>query len=94
MPYIATFRRELLDKGDSPVGVGELTYVITTRLVEYLEDVIEDQGGYRFEDLAVVVAALECSKMEMYRRVAEIYEDRKIALNGDVYDSLLTPDAS
>jgi len=28
---------------------------------------------------------LECSKMELYRRIAAPYEDDKSRLNGDVY---------
>lgn len=32
-----------------------------------------------------VLGALECCKLEFYRRVAVPYEDRKITLNGDCY---------
>jgi len=39
------------------------------------------------------IGALECAKLELYRRVAAPYEDTKIAENGDVYDpELLTED--
>jgi len=32
-----------------------------------------------------IIGALECAKLELYRRVAAPYEDDKIAENGDVY---------
>lgn len=38
--------------------------------------------GHRYADIQ---GALECCKLEFYRRVAVPYEDRKIKLNGDVY---------
>jgi hypothetical protein len=32
-----------------------------------------------------VVGVLECAKLEIYRRIAAPYEDKKIVENGDVY---------
>lgn len=40
---------------------------------------------YRTRQLRDAVGALECCKLEFYRRVAVPYEDRKIKSNGDVY---------
>lgn len=33
-----------------------------------------------------MVGALECAKLELYRRIAIPYEEQKIQENGDVYD--------
>jgi hypothetical protein len=32
-----------------------------------------------------MIGALECAKLELYRRLASPYEDLKIADNGDIY---------
>jgi hypothetical protein len=80
MPYIPHDRRgsALLD---SPAfaSVGDLNYIITHTLVRYLGR----NPGYASINEAIGV--LECAKLELYRRVAAPYEDRKCAENGDVY---------
>lgn len=94
MPYIPPGRREELRhtlRSQSPVNVGELTYCITDFLVNYLLDKAEDNGVYRYNDLADCLAALDGSGKELYRRVIAPYEDTKIKLNGDVYQDLLDP---
>lgn len=79
MPYIDPFSRTLIDDGHPPEDVGQLTYAITRLCRHYLSF---KQG--RFRDLADVVAALECAKLEFYRRTTAPYEDRKLAENGDL----------
>lgn len=90
MPYIPIERRRELDAerdsnpyatGDRPKTAGELNYVLTETIIGYLEDGLET--GYR--EINEVVGVLECCKLELYRRVAVPYEDRKIVENGDVY---------
>ena len=36
-----------------------------------------------------VIGALECAKLELYRRIAAPYEDTKIQENGEVYTKLV-----
>ena len=83
MPYVTQEDRERLDAGENPRGPGELNYVITKILDEYLSG----RGGIRYAHLNEVVGVLECAKLELYRRLAAPYEDRKIVENGDVYAS-------
>jgi hypothetical protein len=83
MPYVDAEARGRLDGGGKPQTPGELNYVITRIVDEYLVQ----KGGVRYACLNEVVGALECAKLELYRRVAAPYEDKKIVESGDVYRS-------
>jgi hypothetical protein len=41
-------------------------------------------GGPTYTKIAIATGVLENIKQEFYRRVASIYEDKKIAENGDI----------
>lgn len=58
---------------------GNLNYAIT-KLIDSLYDL-------RYSEINEAVGALECAKLELYRRVAGPYEDLKAIENGDVYKS-------
>ena len=82
MPYITQERRDELDSVEVwslPKTAGELTYKVTKLVVDYLPKHLS------FQDIAEAVAALECSKLELYRRIAAPYENGKRDLNGEVY---------
>lgn len=83
MPYIKRERREAILAGAKPQDAGELNFAITSLVDRYLED----KGEIRYGWLNEVIGAIECAKLELYRRVAAPYEDNKIAENGDVYRS-------
>ena len=83
MPYITAEDRARIDKGGKPETAGELNYSIT-RLVD---DYLIQKGGVRYRHLNEVIGALECAKLELYRRVAAPYEDQKLNESGDVYRS-------
>jgi len=91
MPYIKQERRK--DVVDYPAGdsvtvktrnlcsAGELNFAITSIVADY----IAGQKCLNYSILNDVVGALECAKLELYRRLAAPYEDKKIKENGDVY---------
>jgi hypothetical protein len=80
MPYITQSRRVILDANPSLVQApGELNYVITKVALRYFKD----KPGYTTYN--AIVGALECAKLELYRRVVAHYEDHKLADTGDVY---------
>jgi hypothetical protein len=83
VPYVDPEARQRLSNGGKPETPGELNYAITRLLDEYLIQ----KGGIRYPHLNEVIGALECAKLELYRRVAAPYEDKKIAASGDVYRS-------
>lgn len=78
MPYIKRDERTDATRRE-PQTAGQLNYAITKLCHEYLA-----RRGLAYATLNEVVGALECAKLEMYRRIAGPYEDRKIAENGDV----------
>lgn len=81
MPYIDQEARAQIDAGGRPVQVGELTYVLTGVVLEYVQ-----AKGAKFATFADVLAALDATGKEFYRRQVAPYEDQKIIDNGDVYE--------
>jgi len=77
MPYIPKARRypDLV-----PENIGELTYMLTKLCVDYGTDRRRSFALY-----AEVIAALECAKLEYYRRVVSLHENKKQVEHGDVY---------
>jgi hypothetical protein len=84
MPYINQQRREAIVAGAKPQDAGELNYAITHIVDSYLAE----KGGIRYAYLNEVIGAIECAKLELYRRVAAPYEDTKIKEAGDVYTTI------
>jgi hypothetical protein len=81
MPYMTPGRRTELDAFPRlPRGPGDLNYLLTTTLVDYITD-----NGLSYGTINDVLGALEGAKQEFYRRVAVPYEDSKRTVNGDVY---------
>jgi len=80
MPYIKQELRERLEDGELPDNEGELNYVITGLLDDYLS-----AYGLNYTNLNALVGVLECAKLELYRRIVSPYEDEKLETNGDVY---------
>jgi len=81
MPYISEMQRlNLQNPGTIPMNAGELNYLFTCLIIDYME-----LNGTKYQTINDVVGALEGAKLEFYRRVAAPYEDVKIKENGDVY---------
>ena len=78
MPYIKSdFRQRAWV---APVGSGPLCYALSKQVNDY-----RLRLGDSFATFADILAALETTKLEFYRRVVAPYEDTKCAENGDVY---------
>ena len=88
MPYIRKSDREFLQQitdainfaEQVPDNPGELNYLITTLCLNYLHN--NDISYRTYND---IIGALECAKLELYRRRVASYENLKISENGDVY---------
>ena len=63
-----------------PITVGDLNYMLTKVCKSYLKK----QLNVNYQAYNDVIGALECCKLEMYRRSIAPYEDDKIKENGDV----------
>lgn len=89
MPYIHVYDRAdntavrintALPESLRLANAGELNFAITSLIDEYL-----GRTGIRYQNINTVIGVLECAKLEVYRRVAVPYEDKKCKENGDVY---------
>lgn len=92
MPYISKDRREFLEEVLNPLiedikervnpryTIGEITYIFTKVMLAFL-----NRQTARYEDYALMIGAMGCAKLELYRRKIAPYEDKKNAENGDVY---------
>lgn len=82
MPYIDKEMREQLDERIDALpsfgmASGVKNYVITRFLL--------NSKPITYEEYNALIGVLECVKQEFYRRAVSVYEDVKIAENGDVY---------
>ncbi|MGD8868388.1 MAG: hypothetical protein PVI01_12175 [Gemmatimonadales bacterium] len=97
MPYISQERRPLYDDVitaladaiDSGTPGGDINYIITRLLIDWIR-----KRGVSYAVLADAIGVMETAKLELYRRVAGPYEDRKIEENGDVYGDLSVDSAA
>jgi len=80
MPYIRQDVRTALDEGGVPRDAGELAYVLSQVVDEYLSHVIVNYAKH-----AEVVGVLETLKLEYYRRFTGPYEDQKREENGEAF---------
>lgn len=78
MPYIKQTDREAASLGGPS---GEFNFLITQACITRA-----NIRGHRYSVYNDIIGALECAKLEMYRRMVAPYEDQKIVENGDVYD--------
>ena len=91
MPYIEKKRRkELSSPSNFTMGVahdvGELNYKITCLVDDFIS-----RKELKYSEINSVIGVLECAKMELYRRIAAPYEDKKCEENGDVYSIQKAP---
>jgi hypothetical protein len=87
MPYIEPSQRMPLDPLIEKLAItlpetdfaGQLNYVVSKLAAHLLHDKLN------YARVNEIIGALECAKLELYRRVAAPYEDTKVDQNGDVY---------
>lgn len=68
-----------MEKGYPPNTAGELTYLLTQKVLEYLGDSPD------YSMFSSAIGALQCTQLELYRRMVAPYEKKKMKLHGDVY---------
>ena len=80
MPYVTPENRRRLSEGSvEPHMPGTLNYCITVMVDRYLGP------SPNYERLNAAIGVLACAQAELYRKVVSVYEDRKCAENGEVY---------
>ena len=78
MPYL-TDEDKMLALG-WPERPAELNYRFTVLINDYIQ-----RKGESYQTYNDIIGALECCKLELYRRKIVPYEDKKIKENGDVF---------
>lgn len=82
MPYLPHARRVNLRDAPTPTLPGDLAFLLTDMCLDYL---LGAPGTVNYAKLNAAIGALECTKLELYRRMIAPYEDLKRHENGDVY---------
>jgi hypothetical protein len=81
MPYISKDKRFEIDVPWSPYPTpGELNFTFTQIIEQY-----RAHNGDSYSTYNDIIGALECAKLELYRRVVKEYENEKRKAHGDVY---------
>lgn len=89
MPYIKQEQRP--EFSPNAYGVpkaeteGQLNYQITELVSSFLSDPEPPFTRKNYAKFNAAIGALECAKLELYRRLVAPYENDKIEENGDVY---------
>ena len=82
MPYLSVLDKFKLDNHErGPKCGGDLNYTITMLMIDFWKE-----NGSRYAQINEIIGALECAKLEFYRRLAGPYENKAAERNGDVYD--------
>lgn len=85
MPYIPKSEKDKVDKGLVALHLSEinnaggLNYAIHQLIAKYIS-----QNKESYQTYNDIVGALDCAKMELYRRLISDYEDKKMTQNKDV----------
>jgi hypothetical protein len=79
MPYIPPSEKKRVDQDNLITTAGQFNYALNQLVNIYIE-----QNEFNYQTANDIVGAIECAKMEIYRRLVAPYEDKKILQNGDV----------
>jgi hypothetical protein len=79
MPYIPKSEKAKVDQDNLITNAGQFNYALNQVISIYLE-----QNSMSYQTCNDIIGAMECAKMELYRRLLAPYEDVKILQNGDV----------
>lgn len=83
MPYLEAGIRASLNDGRKAQKGGELNYLISVLLNDFVV-----MKGMSYATVNEAMGAVESAKLEFYRRIAAPYEELKAKQNGDVYNCL------
>ena len=87
MPYLQdpTHRDRLILGEDLPQNGGDLNFMICDLVESFLY-----RKGLTYANINECAGAIECAKLEIYRRIAAPYENGKATQNGDVFRGLVS----
>jgi len=79
MPYIPQSEKLRVDQDNLITTAGQFNYALNQLISIYIE-----QNDFNYQTSNDIIGAMECAKLELYRRLVAPYEDKKILQNGDV----------
>lgn len=80
MPYVSfDDRGKIATTIPEGLTAGHINFIVSDILDQFIGPVPN------YDRLNAAIGILECAKLELYRRVAAPYEDKKIIANGDVF---------
>lgn len=79
MPYIPQSEKKRVDQDNLITTAGQFNYALNQLISIYI-----DQNDFNYQTSNDIIGAMECAKLELYRRLVAPYEDSKILQNGDV----------
>ena len=79
MPYIPQSEKNRVDQDNLITTAGQFNYALNQLISIYI-----DQNDFNYQTSNDIIGAMECAKLELYRRLVAPYEDEKILQNGDV----------
>jgi len=79
MPYIPQSEKKRVDQDNLITTAGQFNYALNQLISIYI-----DQNDFNYQTSNDIIGAMECAKLELYRRLVAPYEDKKIVQNGDV----------
>lgn len=79
MPYIPKSEQNRVDQDNLITTAGQFNYALNQLISIYI-----DQNDFNYQTSNDIIGAMECAKLELYRRLVAPYEDKKILQNGDV----------
>ena len=80
MPYLKNETKDSLLDHPYPTSAGELNFLLTTMCRRYF-----NKSARNYEAYNTVIGALECCKLEYYRKQVSLYENEKEKENGTVW---------
>lgn len=83
MPYLNSAIRASLNDGRKPLKGGELNYIISKLLNDFVQ-----MKGISYATINEAMGAVICAANEFERRVIAPYEELKAKQNGEVYTCL------
>lgn len=88
MPYVGDAITVEFEDNEFAETPGELNYLLTQMILKYVS-----AKGLSYQTINDISGAMTEALAEFRRRVTQVYEDRKIRENGDVYPADLLKQA-
>lgn len=81
---LQSLKNDIANSFSKPIHPGILNYLITELLLHKIDLETADNELPRYAQLNEIIGILECCKLEIYRRLGKLIEEKAIHINGDL----------